>query len=249
MRIRLYRDIYIASPWPALFIEGDSTLVMSDLHLGIEGYLEDEGIFLPRSVSRSTADMVFKAVDDYSPDIIIFNGDLKHSFGLLKTSEWRELTNFFRRLRDEYNLEVYVVRGNHDNYLGVLLDKFGYEMVEKYDKNYYSIIHGHRDYDLDDLNEVVIIGHEHPSIVVRDESGGKYRYKCFLYGDYGDKKVIVLPPVSEISTGTTYNMYELIEPMSPFLRKFDLGKLRPYAIVPGETVVDLPPLEVLRSFL
>ncbi len=249
MRIRLYRDLYIASPWPAVYMESEDTLIMSDLHLGIEGYLEDEGIFLPRSVSRSTADIVYRAIEDYQPEKVIFNGDLKHSFGLLKTVEWRELTKFFSRLRDEYGVKVYVVRGNHDNYLGVLLDKFGYEMVERYDGGYYSVIHGHKDYDPDELNEVVIIGHEHPSIVVRDESGGKYRYKCFLWGDYGDKKILVLPPVSEISTGTTYNMYDLVEPMSPFLKRFDLGKLKPYAIVPGEVVIDLPVLEVLKSFL
>ncbi len=249
MRIRLYKSLYIASPWPAAYIEDYNLMVMSDLHLGIEGYLEDEGIFLPRAISRSTADIVFKAIEDYIPETIVFNGDLKHSFGLLKTAEWRSLTDFFKRLKEDYGLNVYVVRGNHDNYLGVLLDKFGYKMVEKFDVDYLTIIHGHKDYDLDLLNEVIIIGHEHPSIVIRDEAGGKYRFKCFLWGDFEDKKVLVLPPVSEISTGTSFNMYEYVEPMSPILKNFDIGKFKPYAIIPGEIVKEFPPLEVLKSFL
>ena len=249
MRVRLYKSLYIAAPWPAAYIEDANLLVMSDLHLGIEGYLEDEGIFLPRGVSKSTAEIVYNAIEDYMPETVVFNGDLKHSFGLLKTSEWRELTNFFKKLKEEYSLNVYVVRGNHDNYLGVLLDKFGYEMVDRYDVDYVTIVHGHKEESLEEFGEVVIIGHEHPSIVIKDEAGGKYRFKCFLWGDLGDKKILVLPPVSEISSGTSFNMYEYVEPLSPLLRNVDLGKFKPYAIVPGEVVRELPPLEVLKSFL
>jgi len=126
MAIKLYRGLYIADPWPAAYIEDMDALIFSDLHLGIEGSLEEEGIFLPRGVSRATADIVYSAIEEYRPSTVVFDGDLKHSFGLLKTSEWRELGSFFERLRDVYRVEVYVVRGNHDNYLGVLLDRFGY---------------------------------------------------------------------------------------------------------------------------
>ncbi len=249
MAIKLYRGLYIADPWPAAYIEDMDALVFSDLHLGIEGTLEEEGVFLPRGVSRATADIVFSAIEDYRPSTVVFDGDLKHSFGLLKTSEWRELRSFFERLRDVYRLQVYVVRGNHDNYLGVLLDRFGYKFFERLDGEWYTIIHGHEDVDPDELREVVILGHEHPSIVLRDEAGGKYRFKCFLWGDYGEKKFLVLPPVSELSGGSNYASYELMRPMSPILRRFDMGVMRPYAIVVGEAVMELPPLRELGSVM
>ncbi|HIE36735.1 TPA: metallophosphoesterase [Candidatus Geothermarchaeota archaeon] len=249
MKIKLDKSLYIASPWPAAYIEDANILVMSDLHLGIEGYLEDEGIFLPRGVSRSTAEIVFRAIEDYRPEMVVFNGDLKHSFGLLKSSEWRELTEFFRRLKEEYNLLVHVVRGNHDNYLSVILDKFGFKMVDRYDVGDITIIHGHKEESIDKFNEIIVIGHEHPSIVIRDEAGGKYRFKCFLWGDIGGKKILVLPPVSEISSGTSFNNYELVEPLSPLLKDVDLGGFKPYAIVPGQIVRELPTLEILKDLL
>ncbi len=249
MAKKLYRDLHIADPWPAAYIEGESALIISDLHLGIEGYLEDEGIFLPRGVSRATAEIVYRAIEDYQPRKLIIDGDVKHSFGLLKTSEWRELKTFFGRLKEDYGLEVYVVRGNHDNYLGVVLDKYGFKFFERMDMGPYTIIHGHEEVDPKTLGEVVIIGHEHPSIVLRDEAGGKYRFKCFLWGDFEGFKVLVLPPVSEISSGTNYNEYELVNPMSPLLKRLDLGRFIPYAIVTGEAVYPLPPLRELRRIL
>ncbi len=249
MKTKLYNDLYIADPWPAAYIGSANALIVSDLHLGIEGYLEDEGIFLPRGVSRATSEIVFRAVEDYDPDVLVINGDVKHSFGLLKSAEWRELKEFFGLLKDKYGLEVYVVRGNHDNYLGVVLDKFGFKFFERLDLNNYTIIHGHEDIDLDELGETVIIGHEHPSIVIRDEAGGKYKYKCFLWGEFEGINVLVLPPVSEISSGTNYNDYELVEPMSPILKKLDIGKFIPYAIIVGEGVYKFPPLNILRNIL
>jgi len=40
-----------------------------------------------------------------------------------------------------------------------------------------------------------------------------------------------------------------MRPMSPILRRFDIGLMRPYAIVVGEAVMELPPLRELGSVL
>ncbi len=240
--IEIYEgDLYIADPWPAAYIKSIDAVVLSDLHLGIEGALANEGIYLPTSISESTIRLVKRILDDVGPTMVIFNGDVKHGFGLLNTSEWIHVRNLFRELREGY--EVLVVRGNHDNYLGVVLDRLGIPFVERYDHGPYSIIHGHT--KPDNLGDVVIIGHEHPSISLRDDVGVKYKFKCFLWGPLNDRWVLVLPSVGELATGATISIYE-DERLSPLMRGVDISRFKAYAVVPGETVQEFP---VLKDFV
>jgi len=247
--IRLHKDLYIADPWPAAFIKSRGILIIADLHLGIEGVLEEDGLYLPRRASELTEETVFNMLDDISPDTLIIAGDLKHSFGLLNASEWIEIKKFLRTLKEDYKQDIRVIRGNHDNYLGVVLDKFNIPFNDKIEFDEYSILHGHTDVDIRSLRNVVIMGHEHPSISIRDELGVKYKFKCFLWGDFGDKKILVLPSLSELATGSSYTDYEYVEPLSPILKKVDLGNLKPYPIVVGQLVRELPRLRELKKLI
>ena len=240
--IELYGgDLFIAEPWPAAYIKSLDALVMSDLHLGIEGALADEGIYLPLSISESTIKLVHKIISDYSPGKIIFAGDVKHGFGLLNSSEWIHVRNLFRGLCEDY--EVIVVRGNHDNYLGVILSRYGIPFLDRFDSGPYTIIHGHK--KLDNLNDIVIIGHEHPSISLRDDVGVKYKFKCFLWGRADSQWILVLPSLGELATGATINIYEE-DRLSPLMKEVDITRFKAYAIVPGETVQEFP---VLKDFI
>jgi hypothetical protein len=242
--IHLYNsDLYIADPWPAIYIKSIDALAIADLHLGIEGVLAEEGVFLPRNVSRVTVDMVMDILEDYSPSMLILNGDIKHGFGLLNTSEWVTVKDLFKRL-SEMELEVIVVKGNHDNYLGVVLDRYGIDLFERFDVGIYSFTHGHIMYSWDELNEVIVIGHEHPSVSLVDDVGVKYKFKCFLWGDYRGHRILILPSLGELATGSSINVY-LGEYLSPLLRGLDMGSFKPYAIVPGEVVQELPILREL----
>jgi len=247
--IKLYNELYIADPWPAAYLKDHDMLIIADLHLGIEGALEEEGLYLPRKVSEATAENVYKMLESLKPYKLIIAGDLKHSFGLLNASEWIEIKKFLYRLREDYDLDVIVIRGNHDNYLGVVLDKFGIPFYERYDIKEYSIIHGHMDIDLEYLNNIIIMGHEHPSITIRDEIGIKYKFKCFLWGEFNNKKILILPSLSELATGSTFNEYELVQPLSPLLNKIDIGLFKPFPIVIGELVKELPTLKDLKNLV
>ena len=247
--IELYGgDLYIADPWPAIYIKSMDALVYADLHLGIEGTLLEEGISIPRRVSQATIDMVLRGIDDYNASTIILNGDVKHGFGLLNTSEWMTLKILFEELSGR-GLNVIIVRGNHDNYLGILADKYGFKFVERIDEGIYSILHGHISYSWDELNNVVIIGHEHPSITLRDEVGIKYKFKSFLWGEYRGHKLLILPSVGELATGSTINIYSGDELLSPLVKGIDLSSFKPYAIIPGEIVKEFPPLRELDALL
>ncbi len=243
------KDLFIADPWPAAYIKSMDALVLADLHIGVEGALIEEGIFLPRTISETTMKLVYDALSSYTPSKIILDGDIKHGFGLLNTSEWILIKNFFRELINR-KLDIIVIRGNHDNYLGVLLDKFGLSLLERYDHGEYTFVHGHKMIALDDVNKVLIIGHEHPSINLRDDLGTKYKFKCFLWGEYKDHKILVLPSVGELASGSLISLYESTdEILSPILRHVDLHKFKPYALVPGKIVKELPSLDELSDHI
>jgi len=241
--IHLYGSLYIADPWPAAYIKDLNALVIADLHLGIEGVLANEGIFLPTKASHKTIEIVCKSIENYNVNKIILVGDVKHGFGLLNTTEWLMVKKFIRDLKEKYNLDIVVIRGNHDNYLGVVLDKFNIPFYLRWDLKDYTFIHGHVDYELNELNKIIIMGHEHPSIILHDDLGVRYKFKCFLWGEYRDRRILVLPSVNELATGSAISANlsrDLI--LSPILKKVDLNSFKPYPIIPGEIVRELPTL-------
>jgi len=247
--IKVYKELYIADPWPATYLGEYDALVMADLHLGIEGVLAEEGIYLPRRVSKITLDLVINAIEDIKPSWIIFLGDVKHSFSLLKVSEWVELKNLFRYLT-EHKYRVDVIRGNHDNYLGVLLSKFNIPFhSDKLDIDPYTLIHGHKSHSIDELNEITLMGNEHPSISLIDETGIHHKFKAFLFGKLAESKyILILPPVCELAPGSTINLMSKEEFLSPILRELDIdiGSFIPYLLVPGKIVRKFPAIRELK---
>lgn len=240
--IRVHKGLHIADPWPAVYLEEYDSIVIADLHLGIEGILSKEGVYLPRRVSKATFDIVISAIEDVEPKKVIFLGDVKHGFSLLHVSEWVELKELFNRLINR-GLEVVVVRGNHDNYLGVLLGKYRVPFIEGVlDLPPYSLIHGHKDHRIDNLNQIIIMGNEHPSIMLRDMTGIYHKFKAFLFGRYGDRYLMILPPACELAPGSTINMMSKEEFLSPVLKRVEIDGFVPYLIVPGEMVKKFPPV-------
>ncbi len=244
--IHVEEGLYIADPWPATYLKDYDALVLADLHLGIEGVLAEEGVYLPRRISKLTLDLVINAIEDVKPTRIILLGDVKHSFSLLKVSEWVELKNLFRFLH-ERGYKVDVVRGNHDNYLGVLLSKFNIPFHEKkLDLPPFTLIHGHLDYNIDSLHKYTLMGHEHPSIALKDESGISHKFKAFLYGEISPKKkLMVLPATCELASGSTVNLMSKDEFLSPILKSVNLDNFTPYLIIPGKFVQKFPVISKL----
>ncbi len=63
--------------------------------------------------------------------------------------------------------------------------------------------------------KLVVIGHEHPSIALR-QGPRTEKYKCFFVGAYKKKKLIVLPSLNLLTEGSAL-MHENV--LSPFLKQ------------------------------
>ena len=205
-------------PEKALLL-GDS-LVVADLHIGFEEAMVREGNYVPKLLDRVVSS-ISRVLKRERPRRLVINGDLKHSF-VPAWRERRELEAFFDGL-SSYLGEIVLVRGNHDVGVG-WIRKLGVEIVDSLELGRWKLVHGHR---LEE-GERFIIGHEHPAVRLRDEVGASVKVPVFLRGE----RLIVLPAFSPWAYGNDVTR----EIVSPFLRKFDVSKLRVLVPIEGEVL-------------
>ncbi len=211
---------------PALLVKGrEETLVIADLHFGIESDLARHGYHF-QSRSEERAARVLALVCELEPDRLLLLGDVKQSIPLTTRQEYRELPAVLASFRDAALLQV--LPGNHDIGLerflkedellsatGVVIDGVGY-------------LHGHRVPDPALAGHLIIIGHHHPVVSLIDEVGCAARMPAYLRAPLdehalwgtgapgGQTRVLLMPAFNELSG---YDITKIIgDPSSPVSR-------------------------------
>src|SRR2546427_220871 len=103
----------------ALLLRDERALVISDLHLGFEGALAEQGVSIPRFQRRVILERLGQMFDRTKAEQVIIAGDFKHEFSKNLVDEWVEVKQVLRFIRDR--AKPVLVRGNHDNYLATIL--------------------------------------------------------------------------------------------------------------------------------
>jgi len=177
---------------PAIIVENEKkTLVIADLHLGIESEFREKGINIG-SQTEKLLDRAIKCLTATEPDAIILLGDVKHSVPKMLYTDRKEVPYFLAQIA-EY-APVYIVKGNHDSRIDELLptptvlgaSELDYSSRsprhEIYLKgregflfDHVGYTHGHS-WPAQELfaAEYILIGHNHPQI--RLVSSGSPRY-------------------------------------------------------------------------
>ncbi len=189
-----------------LYLEDYETAVMADFHLGYEDVMAQKGVFLPKLQYPYIMDILEKIFERYDPRSFIIDGDLKHEFSRNMPQEWKEIESVVDFIRDRSKLTV--VRGNHDNFLRSILKRREVPLVDSFVLGNYVFAHGHRYLDVPE-GKTLIMGHEHPSITLRDEIYASAKYPCFLL----TSKLIVLPASSLYAYGTDITRNDYISPI------------------------------------
>jgi metallophosphoesterase superfamily enzyme len=213
---------------PALVVSGEErNLVVADLHFGIEADLAAHGLHF-RSRSRARLKRLLAIVDRVDPDGLILLGDVKHSIPSLTRQEFFELPRILDTLRDRVPIRVFP--GNHDigieRYLrsaeicakeGEVIDGVGY-------------LHGHMYPSPLLAGHLMIAGHHHPLLSLRDEVGCALQSPAYLRAGLNmsalgmpepeetDKptRVLFMPAFNEIAG---YDILQIIRnPTSPLSR-------------------------------
>ena len=99
---------------PALILEDKKKeLIVTDIHLGFENSMASNQIFIGKNSSlNETVDEILEIINLEKPDSIVLLGDIKSSIKNISKTEWEEVPEFFKRIKEKCNITV--IPGNHD---------------------------------------------------------------------------------------------------------------------------------------
>jgi len=213
---------------PACMVE--DSLVIADLHIGMENEYSARGISVP-SMLEEMEDRVLELLDVSMASRVVILGDLKHSIPWAGWEEYSKLPQAIEKIRER--AEVVLVKGNHDSLIERLLDV---EVTSELEIGGVKLLHGHR--VLEEASDYILMAHSHPAIVFHD-SLGVTREKAWIEAElslkgrehYGqNSKVVVMPAFSPLITGTGFNVQEA--PLGPMFNRslVELGSARAYLL-------------------
>ncbi|HIH15220.1 MAG TPA: metallophosphoesterase [Nanoarchaeota archaeon] len=198
-----------------LYLIKEKTLIISDIHIGFEEALNRQGVLIPRVYLREFFERLQKMLDNV--DTVVLNGDIKHEFAGMSSSEWQGTDELFRVLEGK---NIIIIKGNHDPILPFVLKvkilpflKIG------------NVLIAHGDTILEEEAKVIIIGHEHCAIGLK-EGVRIEKFKCFLKGKY-KKSILLAMPSSNLATEGTDVLRS--ERISPYLKQ-NLGNFEVFIL-------------------
>lgn len=220
---------------PALYHPGLDILVISDLHLGLEGSMTSEGSYVPKFHLDDLLKDIEKARSRTEASRVLLNGDLKNEFRKSYYSEKSEVSELLQHLKRRFE-EVIIVEGNHDQFIENTVEDEGLELNDYFFEDGILFIHG------DELPEnivedsleydTIVLGHEHPALSLKDDIGVAEKVDAILYGETDEgRKLVVLPAFSDISNGTKVNEVPSRKLLSPVLKdKVNVKELKAVAV-------------------
>ncbi len=221
----------------------NKTLVFSDFHMGYEEYLY--GKYVPIRVQLEEVlkklEGIFKILANDKVKIreLVILGDLKHEFGEITESEWRETLRLLDFLLEKCD-KIILIRGNHDNILGPIAKERNVEVKNYYINEGIGFLHGDKWYKECENCGLLLLGHLHPAITFQDNYK-KEKYKCFLSGKWKGKEVYILPSYVPLFFG--YDISNILERKNLGVRKeeffiIDDKKLKNFKVVVYNEIED-----------
>jgi DNA ligase-associated metallophosphoesterase len=175
----------------ALYWEREKTLIAADLHWGKAAAFRAGGIPVPRGTTAADLARLGHALWHTGARRLILLGDLLHA------REWRgaETVRTIREWRAAArDLELVLIRGNHDRRAGDPPSDFGIEVVNgPLRAGPFALRHEPERVE----GAYVLAGHVHPGVTVRGPGRERLRLPCFALG----RSVGILPAFGEF-TGT-----------------------------------------------
>ncbi len=203
---------------PVLLIEELSTMIIADIHIGIEYEIFKAGAEIP-SGTNELKKKILQLLKDNDVKRLVLAGDVKHQVPGHSYQEERELPLFFRDILAHVD-ELHITKGNHDGNIEHFVPsgvKVHPSSGMKLDDADIGIWHGHA-WPLEEVmaSETVIFGHYHPTTLFLDNLETRGTMKCWLRGEWDKKKCadrydeiggkyIMMPAFNDLCGGTYIN--------------------------------------------
>ena len=173
---------------PICFISEEKTLVISDVHIGLEHDLYKSGIIIPAQVETFLKTLNF-AIDFTKAKKLVILGDLKNQVPGTNIRELRQIPLFLERLLER--VDVVLCKGNHDDNIEMILPN-GVKLVgsEGFKIKKYGFFHGHawpskRLADCD----YIFMGHLQPGVQFIDALGYRNVEQAWIKTKLDSKKI------------------------------------------------------------
>jgi uncharacterized protein len=202
-----------------------STLLISDLHLGLEKELAKKGFRLP-AYSVRMVERVRDISERYSTERLVVLGDVKHTVGKVEDIDWGVVPWFFDTMLDLFD-RVEVVPGNHDGNIKTVLPPRivlhpSQGTVLGSGRDRVGVAHGHAWPSEEAIaTRNLVIGHSHFTYEMRDAFGSRTREAVWVTAGYdvaelmegagykskarGKGKLTVMPPFNRLVGGQPIN--------------------------------------------
>ncbi len=233
-------DLLIVDNQPILFLKDINAVVIADLHLGVEAIMQEDGSFVPHNLTSQITEKVARYLKDLKPEVLVLNGDVKHSFQEPTKIENRDVKKFLREVSSLVPV-IHIMKGNHDTFLSWALKNF--ENVTLHNSlsiGKYHFTHGDKELDIEILKDIeyIIIGHLHPVFESKVDGLQKVRSPTFLMGplNEGSQSLLVLPAFTEYSSGCPIHPDSQGHYIVPILKnKADIQNFELYVLGERET--------------
>ncbi len=198
---------------PAIVVDGD-TLVVADLHIGMEAELKKAGIFLPSQTGKM-ANRLVKIAEETEVDTLVILGDVKHYIPGTAALERRDLPLFFEEVLACFK-EVHVAVGNHDALIKSHVPrKVRFHRPGGFAIDDVGFVHGHEWPSPSVAGcRTLLMGHNHPAIAMVDDLGARSFKPCWVRFKFRKKvkghlvmprEGLLVPSFNELCGGVAVN--------------------------------------------
>jgi putative SbcD/Mre11-related phosphoesterase len=208
-----------------LFCENKELLIIADLHIGIEKELREQGLNPPLQTPKLIENIISLCVE-YKPKDIILLGDVKHNIPISTFRERKDVKELLELLT-KYG-KIHILPGNHDgNISRYSSDKIIIHRSDGFIIEETGLLHGHCWPRTELINcKSIIIGHTHPTVMLKDRLGYKTYEPCWLQGSCFIEKIyekykkknnpniIIMPAFNKLCGGLAVNCEGIMGPFS-----------------------------------
>ena len=188
MRLTILEQSFELMPERAIHWLNESTLIVTDLHLGKSGHFRKSGIAAPHQINQTNIKRLDSLVNQLKPDRLLILGDLFHSD---VNREWFQ----FEDWRANYpQLNVVLVAGNHDSLQDSFYEKANLDVYNDLTEGNFRFIHDSSAIAISEF-EYLFSGHVHPGVKLRGKGRQSIKLPCF----YQTKNQLILPAFGEFT--------------------------------------------------
>jgi DNA ligase-associated metallophosphoesterase len=190
MQIRLLDQSFELFPQKAALWIEESTLLVSDLHIGKVSHFRKAGIAVPAGSYSDNFRRLDELMEACSPERVLFTGDLFHSD---VNGEWSQ----FCEWRNRYDCDMEIVLGNHDRLPADFCSQYRISMHQKEKKVGPFVFAHHPKPEGGQSGGYRISGHIHPLVKLAGAGNQQVRLPCFYFG----KSQAILPSFGYFTGG------------------------------------------------